>query len=315
MSNQINVTFSGDSSGLDRTLDHVSQGTRDASRHLDDAADSGAKFGRSVDDVSEGLGGSAGKLRATNDLISGFSDSVGLALPPQAGMIMGFADMADGLGELLGPALGAAKKAMAALNLTFLTSPIGLLIAGIAALTIGFVIAYKKSETFRKIVHNAMDGVREALGWVVDKGEQVWGFFRTLPGKIGGAFKGLAEIITAPYRLAFNGIASLWNNTVGRLSFSIPSWVPGIGGAGFDVPDIPTFANGGKLPGGIALVGERGPELVAGGAGAHVFTASQTRSMLGGGGTTTVVLDVRGGDAEFRRMVRAWAIAGGMRLA
>ena len=44
-----------------------------------------------------------------------------------------------------------------------------------------------------------------------------------------------------------NGIAWLWNHTVGALSFHLPSWIPGVGGKGFDVPDIPTLAQGGLI--------------------------------------------------------------------
>jgi hypothetical protein len=62
-----------------------------------------------------------------------------------------------------------------------------------------------------------------------------------LPKKIGNAFKSLAKIITAPYKAAFNGIVWAWNNTIGRISFSVPSWVPGIGGASFSVPRIPSL--------------------------------------------------------------------------
>jgi hypothetical protein len=44
------------------------------------------------------------------------------------------------------------------------------------------------------------------------------------------------------------------------------------------------YAEGGRsLPGGLALVGERGPELVQLPGGANVFNSSDTRGMLGGG--------------------------------
>jgi hypothetical protein len=58
-------------------------------------------------------------------------------------------------------------------------------------------------------------------------------------------------------------VASLWNNTIGKLSFKVPSWVPGIGGSGFDVPDIPMLAEGGIVTGPtLAMIGEAGPEAV-----------------------------------------------------
>ncbi len=58
-------------------------------------------------------------------------------------------------------------------------------------------------------------------------------------------------------------IASIWNNTIGKLSFKVPGWVPGIGGKGFDVPDIPLLADGGIVTGPtLAMIGEAGPEAV-----------------------------------------------------
>jgi TP901 family phage tail tape measure protein len=132
-------------------------------------------------------------------------------------------------------------------------------------------------------------------GWVVDVwrfGGQVLDFFRELPGKIGGFFLGLADTILAPFKAAFNAIADVWNNTVGSLSFTVPSWVPGLSGKGWDVPDIPKFDSGGTFRAptaggaGLALLrdGERVsvPRSSAGGAVIHLE--------LGGSRFGTVVL-------------------------
>jgi hypothetical protein len=73
----------------------------------------------------------------------------------------------------------------------------------------------------------------------------------------------VADVISAPFKAAFRAVANLWNNTIGKLSFSVPSWVPGIGGKGFDVPDIPMLAEGGIVTGPtLAMIGEAGPEAV-----------------------------------------------------
>ena len=77
--------------------------------------------------------------------------------------------------------------------------------------------------------------------------------------------------------------AGLWNNTVGKLSFTVPNWVPGIGGKGFDVPDIPMLAEGGIVTSPtLAMIGEgRGPEAV--------IPLSKMGSMgFGGGGNITI---------------------------
>jgi hypothetical protein len=96
----------------------------------------------------------------------------------------------------------------------------------------------------------------------------------------------VADVISAPFKAAFKVVAGLWNNTVGKLSFKIPDWVPGIGGKGFDVPDIPMLAEGGIVTSPtLAMIGEAGPEAV--------IPLSKMGGM-GGGGNITV--NVNGGD-------------------
>jgi hypothetical protein len=73
------------------------------------------------------------------------------------------------------------------------------------------------------------------------------------------------------------------------LSFSIPDWVPKIGGKGFDVPDIPMLANGGIVTSPtLALIGERGPEAVIPLSGANA----------GSGMGNNVTINVNGGDPQ-----------------
>jgi gas vesicle protein len=90
----------------------------------------------------------------------------------------------------------------------------------------------------------AWDNVKDT----VSKG---FDFIKDLFGKIGGmigtALGGIADLITKPFKAAFNAIADLWNNTIGKLSWTVPEWIPGIGGNTVDVPDIPRFSTFGAL--------------------------------------------------------------------
>ena len=58
--------------------------------------------------------------------------------------------------------------AQRALNIVMAMNPIGLAVAALALLVAGFIIAYKKSETFRDIVDGAMKVVKTAIGKVGD---------------------------------------------------------------------------------------------------------------------------------------------------
>lgn len=76
---------------------------------------------------------------------------------------------------------------------------------------------------------------------------------KTVVGIVGTAIKN-------SLRDAFNAVARAWNNTIGKLSWTVPSWVPKIGGQTIAAPKIPTFARGGfsDRP---AIFGEDGGEL------------------------------------------------------
>lgn len=78
-----------------------------------------------------------------------------------------------------------------------------------------------------------------AFQFVTDIVAGVMKFFVDLPGNIAEAFKGLFNIITSPFRMAFNAVAGFWNDTVGQLQWEVPDWVPGIGGNTIGAPKLP----------------------------------------------------------------------------
>lgn len=90
-----------------------------------------------------------------------------------------------------------------------------------------------------------------------------WGYISGLIDGVKAAFTGMGDALKEAFKAVFNAIAGFWNSTVGKLSFKVPTWVPIIGGKKFDVPDIPTLAEGGIVTGPtLALIGEAGPEAI-----------------------------------------------------
>ena len=167
----------------------------------------------------------------------------------------------------------ATTKAFAAVQLAFnaimAANPVVLITLAIAALVAGLIILYKNFEPFRKIVDSIFGGIKYWINNV------------TIP-----AFQALLSVA----KTIFNGIASAWNSTFGKLSFSIPDWVPKIGGKGFDVPDIPMLANGGIVTSPtLAMIGERGPEAVIPLSGPNAGA---------GMGNNNVTINVNGGDPQ-----------------
>jgi hypothetical protein len=140
-----------------------------------------------------------------------------------------------------------------------------------------------------------------AVFFIIKHWHGILNFIKGVPKKIGNllgkvgdfvktAFEKVGNVILSPFKWAFNKIAHLWNSTVGKLRFEIPSWVPGIGGKGFNMPQLPELkAVGGSVTGMKPyIVGEQGPELfVPGGSGSIV-----PNHRLGGMGGGTVVQNI-----------------------
>jgi hypothetical protein len=100
-----------------------------------------------------------------------------------------------------------------------------------------------------------------------------WGWITGLPELLRTAFSRVTSFITAPFRTAFNFVSDAWNNTVGRLSWTVPGWVPGIGGNSIGAPKLPKFHQGGTAPGSM------GSEFLA------ILQAGETVSRAGGSGS------------------------------
>ena len=97
-----------------------------------------------------------------------------------------------------------ATKAYAAaqwlLNVAMAANPLGLVIVALVALAAGLVVAYKKSETFRKIVDGAMKAVKKVIGAVVDfvKGDFLGAFSRAL-SFVRRNWPEMATILSGPF--------------------------------------------------------------------------------------------------------------------
>ena len=130
-------------------------------------------------------------------------------------------------------------------NAALTANPLGLIVVGIAAVIAILAILYTKFEGVRKVVDNVFGFIKDVVVGSVD------------------VITTYVQTVLGVYKTIFNTIAKLWNNTIGKLSFEFPSWVPGLGGKGFSVPNIPMLGEGGIVSSPtLAMIGERGPEAV-----------------------------------------------------
>lgn len=143
---------------------------------------------------------------------------------------------------------------------------------GNAARNIWNGIASGARWLFNNIIMPVFNGIRNFIGNVFNgvrnTFENVKNFavsmFQRIRDGVGSAFGNIVGTVTSPFKAAFNGIARLWNNSIGKLSFTAPDWVPGLGGKGFSMPKLPMLATGGIVTAPTqAIIGEgREPEAV-----------------------------------------------------
>lgn len=313
MSNEIKLTFAGDAKSLERSFADVGKAADGMTKDLDSANDGANRFARGIGGMNEKVDASESKFMGTADLLDGLSTTLGIDTHGAIDMARGFGDLAGGFAQTVGPALEglsgklghlsvftkAQSVAQAALNGIMSANPIFLVVAAIAALAIGFVIAYKKSETFRNLVNGAFSSVTAGAKAVAKTFTDGFHAMTDVAVDAGHKIAKVADIITLPYQLAFKAIAHMWNATVGKLHVSIPGFL-GFGGISFDVPDIPEgFARGGRTGTDPIMVGERGPEMFVPGMTGSVVP----NNALGGGGVT--VLIAPGGDAAYKAWIRS----------
>jgi hypothetical protein len=270
---------------VSKALAKAYAGNTGALKKLSPALANMVENGASMEEVNAALtkqfGGSqkkaaetaAGKMKIFGNAINEAKESIGAALLPIIDKLLPYlASFADWAGKntdllvILGAVVGglavsiiavntaikiwtAVTKAFSAVQAVFnaimAANPIVLVTLAILAVIGVLVLAYKKFEGFRNIVDTVFSAVKTGVTGVYD-------FFKKYVDLILGVWKGV-----------FNTIADVWNNTLGKLSFKFPGWVPGLGGKGFDVPDIPKLANGGIVTAPtLALIGEAGPEAV-----------------------------------------------------
>ncbi len=141
-----------------------------------------------------------------------------------------------------------------------------------------------------KIV-DAFNTVKDNISGLIDK-------FMGIKDKVTSAFSTVGDAIKAPFKTAFNAVADLWNNTLGKINFTIPDWIPGIGGKKFSMPKIDKLYKGVRnFSGGPAIVGDingRGGEIVNMPGGTDVFNNKESKNILrnladgkvGGGGAS-----------------------------
>lgn len=185
----------------------------------------------------------------------------------------------------------------AVFNAVLAANPITLIIMAVIGLVAALIWFFTQTELGRNILKQffktASDTFKGIVGFVNDAKRNIGNFvtnvinwFKNLPKNIGNALARIGDFITRPFRNAFNFISDAWNNTVGRLSWKVPDWVPYIGGNTIGAPKLQRFYTGVEnFKGGLAYV-HQGEILANLPKGTDVIRKDKVNEMMGGGGLT-----------------------------
>jgi len=236
--------------------------------HLEDtAATLGQKYGPAITAAGSAMAVLGGITTAAKSVIGTFTKTTEAAATATEAM--------------------AAAEDTAAVSEGLALAPILLIIAALAALGVAAYLIYRNWTTIWRLMKDAVADVWDWIrnNWplllsillgpiatavyfiykyrdqIIDAFAAVWGgiedgwaavvnWFGSTVGTVGQVFVDVVKAIATPFEWVFNAIAWAWNHTVGSLSFKVPSWVPGLGGQGFAMPQIPvlSFQQGGVVP-------------------------------------------------------------------
>jgi hypothetical protein len=225
------------------------------------------------------VGGTAASSASSFDkmkfAIAGVSDTFGEmmlpvidALAPKLAAFSQWATENPGLLKVVVGGLAAVAAAVVAINIAMALNPFALIAGAVVGLGALLVVAYKQFAPFRAVVDAVFGAIKFGVTEIA------------IP---------YIKLLLNVWKTIFNAIGSIWNNTLGKIGFDIPNWVPGIGGKGFSFPKIPMLAQGGIISQAtLAIVGESGPEAV--------IPLDRMGDFGMGGGGNNVTINVNGGD-------------------
>lgn len=261
----VTLEFQGEGGDLISEAKKVGNAMEDMSNDVGKSTKDIRSHAKAFDVMGEGTDKAEKKFTGFKDVLDGgssalatFSDSSLSTTDKLIAFGQAGADMAGGLTDFLIPAISSMATLLRgglANAMTFIAAhPMMIALILLAAI---FVLLWTRSETFREIVLGVFKAVgdfimtvfKSAFDFVVGLIQGYINIYITLGRGIVAAFEAVGEGIKHAFRAAFNFVADVWNNTVGRLDFSIPDWVPIIGGKHFGVPHISRMHTGGIVSG------------------------------------------------------------------
>lgn len=290
------------------------------------ASDIGQVFAPYIQQAAEALKSFAEWFRSLDDGTKNMIVTIGAVVAAVGPILVALGTVMGAVGKITG-AVEILSGAFVKLIGFLAANPFILVIAGIAALVAGLIWAYNNVEWFRNGVNTAFTFIKNVMigafstVWENLKGTftGIMNFVKAQIENMKLIFNGLIDffngVFTGNWRKAWDGIVNVFKGIFGGIVNSakapvnamikmindfinlankvkIPKGVPGIGGIGINIPQIPYLAKGGSLIDGQAIVGEAGPELLSVARGKTTVTPlsdREKREGIGGKGSQTTV--------------------------
>lgn len=290
------------------------------------AKDIGEVFAPYIQQASLALKSFAEWFRSLDDGTKNMIVTIGAVVAAVGPILVALGTVMGAVGKITG-AVEILSGAFVKLIGFLAANPFILVIAGIAALVAGLIWAYNNVEWFRNGVNAAFTFIKNVMigafstVWENLKGTftGIMNFVKSQIENMKLIFNGLIDffngVFTGNWRKAWDGIVNVFKGIFGGIVNSakapvnamiklindfinlankvkIPKGVPGIGGIGINIPQIPYLAKGGSIIDGQAIVGEAGPELLSVNRGKTTVTPlsdREKREGIGGKGSQTTV--------------------------
>lgn len=278
----VTLTFAGDSDKLQKSFDDVGKSAKGMSTEVGSSSASFDRVGGGIDTTGNKAGDLESGFRGVTDSMSGFSQiAQGDVMGGLTDLAGGAEALAMGFSGVVVPALqrsvawlaqtrvgtlavaaaqrvaGAAAVVWAGaqriLNAVMRANPILLVVTAITGLIAIFVLAWKRSETFRNIVTGVWNAIKNGAQFLWERLKSIWGsitgFLSRTASRIGGFFSGMWDGMVSGLKAALNGVIWLINGAIDGINFIIR----GVNHLPFvDIPQIgkiPTLHSGGIVPG------------------------------------------------------------------
>ncbi|QEH67261.1 phage tail tape measure protein [Cellulosilyticum sp. WCF-2] len=153
----------------------------------------------------------------------------------------------------------------------------------------GFLGSFPIGQALLQNITNMIEAAKQIFGGIIDFVKNVFtGNWQGAWQAVIDIFKGMFDMLVGFAKAPINAIIGIINTviqSINKVGFTIPDWVPVVGGQAFkiNIPEMPMFYKGstGFNTPDTFLAGERGPEIVTNAKGYRVFNNRDTNGMIG----------------------------------